>query len=179
MRSLTFLLWKDHHIKLGDVEESGEFVRKKSADIIKFTSREDEKNDDMRHYTGTRRENLQIFLEIDKGLSRIVGNQTVPAFLTYEITVKKDKYPGESPIFTNVRGTIQGLLRKTDSYKFCHAVTYGLSGVEDDETEVVVRVRILDTDADNKDGRLVIRSLGYKHFRDDDENETEDLVSEA
>ena len=172
-------LWKNHHIKLGDVEESGEFVRKKSADIIKFTSREDEKNDDMRHYTGTRRENLQIFLEIDKGLSRIVGNQTVPAFLTYEITVKKDKYPGESPVFTNVRGTIQGLLRKTDSYKFCHAVTYGLSGVEDDETEVVVRVRVLDTDADNKDGRLVIRSLGYKHFRDDDENETEDLVSEA
>jgi len=170
--------WQNHQVKLGDEEESGEYVRKLSFDIIKYTDREEEKNDDIRHYEGLRRENLQILFQIDNGLSRVIGNQTVPAFLTYEITVKKDKYEGESPIFTNVRGTIQGLLRKKDNYKFCHAVTYGLSGVEDDETEVVVRVRILDTDADNEGGRLVIRSLGYKHFNVDDENKTEDLVSE-
>ena len=171
--------WSNSQVKLGDFEEAGEYVRKLSADIIKYTDRAEEKNDDIRHYEGDKRENLQILLEINNGLSRVIGNQTVPAFLTYEITVKKDKYPGESPIFTNVRGTIQGLLRKKDDYKFCHAVTYGLSGAEDDETEVVVRVRIIDTDADNENGQLVIRSLGYKHFRDDNENETQDLVSES
>lgn len=171
--------WQNHQVKLGDEEESGEYVRKLSFDIIKYTDREEEENDDIRHYEGQRRENLQILFQIDNGLSRVIGNQTVPAFLTYEITVKKDKYPGESPIFTNVRGTIQGLLRKKDNYKFCHAVTYGLSGVEDDETEVNVRVRIIDTDADSEGGRLVIRSVGYKHFNNDDENKTEDLVSEG
>ena len=171
--------WTNHQVFLGNLEESGEFVRKSSADVLKFTDTEEEKNDDMRHYEGDKRENLQILFEINNGLSRVIGNQTVPAFLTYEITVKKDKYPGESPIFTNVRGTIQGLLRKKDDYKFCHAVTYGLSGAEDDETEVVVRVRIIDTDADNEGGQLVIRSLGYKHFRNDAENETQDLVSES
>ena len=171
--------WKNHQVFLGNFEESGEFVRKLSADVLKFTDTKEEKNDDMRHYEGDKRENLQILFEINNGLSKVIGNQTVPAFLTYEITVKKDKYPGESPIFTNVRGTIQGLLRKKDDYKFCHAVTYGLSGAEDDETEVVVRVRIIDTDADNENGQLVIRSLGYKHFRDDNENETQDLVSES
>ena len=171
--------WSNSQVKLGDSEEAGEYVRKLSADILKFTSREVEENDDMRHYEGDKRENLQILFEINNGLSRVIGNQTVPAFLTYEIIVKKDEYPGESPIFTNVRGTIQGLLRKKDDYKFCHAVTYGLSGAEDDKTEVAVKVRIIDTDADNENGQLVIRSLGYEHFRDDNENETQDLVSES
>lgn len=171
--------WSNSQVKLGDSEEAGEYVRKLSADTLKFTSREVEENDDMRHYEGDKRENLQILFEINNGLSRVIGNQTVPAFLTYEIIVKKDEYPGESPIFTNVRGTIQGLLRKKDDYKFCHAVTYGLSGAEDDKTEVAVKVRIINTDADNENGQLVIRSLGYEHFRDDNENETQDLVSES
>ena len=171
--------WQTHHVKLGDEEKSGDFVRKLSFDIIKYTDREEEKNDDIFHFEGTSRENLQILFQIDNGLSRVIGSQTVPAFLTYEITVKKDKYPGESPIFTKVSGTIQGLLRKKDNYKFCHAVTYGLSGAEDSDTEVNVRVRIIDTDADNEGGRLVIRSLGYKHFNNDDENETQELVSEG
>ena len=175
--------WENSQVKLGDFEEDGEYVRKLSADILKFTSREDEENDDMYHYDSEAfRGNFQILFEIDNGLNRVIGNQTVPAFLTYEIVIKKDNYPGDSPIFTNVRGTIQGLLKKGQSYKFCHAVTYGLSGLEEDDeghTEVRVKVRIIDTDADNKDGRLIIRSLGYGHFRNSSENRTEDLVSET
>ena len=171
--------WFSHQVKLGDKEVGGEFVRKLSADVLKYSDDTVEENDDMRHYEGDRRKNFQILFEIDKGLSRVVGNQAVPAFVTYEIVIKKDKYDGESPVFTNVRGTIQGLLKSTQKYKFCHAVTYGLSGVEDNDTEVRVKVRILDTDADNKNGRLVIRSLGYKHFHKKSQNETDDLVSES
>ena len=102
--------------------------------------------------------------------------------MTYEIVIKKDNYPGDSPIFTNVRGTIQGLLKKGQSYKFCHAVTYGLSGLEEDDeghTEVRVKVRIIDTDADNKDGRLIIRSLGYGHFAIQAKTELKTFVSET
>ena len=175
--------WSSSQVKLGDFEEDGEFVRKLSSDVLKFSERKEEENDDMYHYDSEAfRGNFQILFDINNGLSRVIGNQTVPAFLTYEITIKKDDYPGQSPIFTNVRGTIQGLLKKGESYKFCHAVTYGLSGLEeggDGETEVRVKVRIIDTDADNKDGQLVIRSLGYAHFHNSSENRTEDLVSET
>ena len=73
----------------------------------------------------------------------------------------------------------KGCLGSTQKYKFCHAVTYGLSGVEDNDTEVRVKVRILDTDADNKNGRLVIRSLGYKHFHKKSQNETTTLCRRA
>ena len=132
-------------------------MRKLSADILKFTSREDEENDDMYHYDSEAfRGNFQILFEIDNGLNRVIGNQTVPAFLTYEIVIKKDNYPGDSPIFTNVRGTIQGLLKK-DELQPCHAVTYGLSGLEEDDeghTEVRVKVRIIDT-------TQTTRTVGY------------------
>ena len=174
--------WSTSQVKLGDFEEDNEYVRKLSADALKFSERKEEENDDMYHYQSESfRGNFQILFDINNGLSRVIGNQTVPAFLTYEIVIKKDNYPGESPIFTNVRGTIQGLLKKGESYKFCHAVTYGLSGLEEDDgdTEVRVKVRIIDTDADNKDGQLVIRSLGYSHFHNSSENRTEDLVSET
>ena len=66
----------------------------------------------------------------------MVGSQLVPAFVTYEITTTKENYTGESPVFTRVRATIQGLLRKTDNYKWCHAITYGETGVEDSDTVV-------------------------------------------
>ena len=172
--------WKPHQVKLGDsLATNGDFVRKLSSDVLKYTNTEDETNGNIKHFEDIKRENFQILFEINKGLGRVIGNQTVPAFVTYEIVIKKDKYDGESPIFTNVRGTIQGLLKPTQTYRFCHAVTYGLSGVEDGDTEVRVKVRILDTDADTEGGQIVIRSLGYKHFRDNDENTTEDLVSES
>ena len=123
--------------------------------------------------------NFQVFFEIDRGLSRSIGGKLVPAFLTYEVTVKKDNYPGESPLFCKVRGTIQGLLRKNQSYKWCHAITYGVSGTEKSDTTVRVKYRIIDTDADDSNGRLRIRGVGYNMLRQSSENRTEALVTEA
>ena len=133
--------------------------------------------DDLDARESNSRRNLQIFIEINKGLSRVIGGQTVPAFVTYEITVKKENYPGDSPVFARVRATIQGLLRKTDNYRFCHAIAYGLSGTEKSDTVVAPAIQIIDTDADEGQ-QLVVRGVGYKMFYDGSENETEDLTSD-
>ena len=172
--------WKNDAVRIQNLEIGGEFKRKVSSDVLRYDDRDQKNTGGIKDYDHDDNEfgNLQVFFEINKGLSRVIGNQTVPAFVTYEITVKKDNYDGDSPVFTNVRGTIQGLLKETESYKWCHAVTVGVSGVEDNDTEQRVRYRIIDTDADNPNGQIVIRGVGYDHFYNQDENETEDLVSE-
>ena len=118
---------------------------------------------------------MQILLELDRGFYRIIGSKHVPAFLTYEITVKKRNYSGVSPVFATARGTIQGLLRSTNGYKWAHAIRYGVSGVEDGNTEVEVRFRIIDSDSSGGSQRIIVRGVGYEHFRDDSENSTQGL----
>ena len=70
------------------------------------------------------------------------------------------------------------MLNKTDTYKFAHSISYGISGVEDNDTTVELNIRIIDTDAEESGGQLLVRGFGYNHFVDDSENNTEDL-SEA
>ena len=123
------------------------------------------------------RKNLQVLIEINKGLSRVIGGQTVPAFVTYEITVKKQNYDGDSPVFARARVTVQGILRKTDKYRFAHAITYGVSGAEDSDTTVAPAIQIIDTDADAGQ-QLVVRAVGYNHFYAEGENRTENLVGD-
>ena len=174
--------WYNHHVKLENKVIGGEHKRKLSTDFLKFADAgEQQDTDDIRDYDQDDDEfgNLQIFFEITKGLSREIGGKLVPAFATYEIVVTKQNYSGDSPVFCNVRGTIQGLLEAGNSYKWCHAVTVGVSGKEDSDTAAVVKYRIIDTDADTKGSGIKIRAVGYDHFIKDSENHTEDLVSEA
>jgi predicted phage tail protein len=157
------------------IEDDGD-RRKAPNESILFRNNDVFKIGGLKDYgnSNDNRKNLQILLEIDNGFYRKIGSKNVPAFLTYEITVEKNKYSGKSPVFARVRGTIQGLLRSTDDYKWAHAITYGVGGKEDGDTEVEVRFRIINFDArDNQ--RIRIRGVGYDHFRDNDENRTEDL----
>jgi len=174
--------WNTSVAKLENKSSDGEYTRKLSDDFLEFDEAGEEKSTtDIKNYDQDDNEfgNLQIFFEIDKGLSREIGDKLVPAFATYEIIVKKRSYPGASPIFTNVRATIQGLLAAGNSFKWCHAVTYGESGAENDGTTVEVKCRIIDTDADIKGSGIRIRAVGYNHFTQSSENDTADLVSEA
>ncbi len=174
--------WYNHHVKLENKVIGGEHKRKLSSDFLKFADAgEQQDTDDIRDYDQDDDEfgNLQIFFEITKGLSREIGGKLVPAFATYEIVVTKQNYSGDSPVFCNVRGTIQGLLEVGNSYKWCHAVTVGVSGKEDNDTAQVVKYRIIDTDADTKGSGIKIRAVGYDCFFKESENHTEDLVSEA
>ena len=99
----------------------------------------------------------------------------VPAFATYEIKIVKFGSPGVDETAANVRGTIQGLLKETDSYKFAHAITYATIGDEDGDTTAGLNIRIIDTDAEG-DGRLIVRRYGYNLFGDDTENNTQNLT---
>ena len=142
---------------------------------INFNDESKQKVDGIKNYEDgdNERQNFHILFELDRGLFNVIGGQNVPAFVTYEITVTKNNYSGKSPVFANVRATVQGLLKSTDTYRFAHAITYGHSGVEDDDTTVELGVRIIDTDADDS-GRLVIKGVGYNYF--DGDNNTEDLA---
>jgi predicted phage tail protein len=142
---------------------------------INFNDKSKQNFDDIKNYEdgNSERENFQILFELDRGLFNVIGGQNVPAFVTYEITVTKNNYSGKSPVFANVRATVQGLLKSTDTYRFAHAITYGHSGEEENDTTIELGVRIIDTDADDS-GRLVIKGVGYNYF--DNDNNTEDLA---
>ena len=142
---------------------------------INFNDKSKQNFDDIKNYEDgdNERENFQILFELDRGLFNVIGGQNVPAFVTYEITVTKNNYSGKSPVFANVRATVQGLLKSTDTYRFAHAITYGHSGIEENDTTIELGVRIIDTDADDS-GRLVIKGVGYNYF--DNDNNTEDLA---
>jgi len=163
--------YENSQVRIGNVSDT-----RRAPDLVYKFNRRDRKiiTNELDHTTSTRAENLQVLIEINKGLSRVIGNQTVPAFVTYEITVKKQNYDGDSPTFATVRATVQGLLRATDTYRFCHAISYGESGVEDSDTVVAPAIRIIDTDADAGQ-QLVVRAIGYNHFYRNSENRTGDL----
>ncbi len=174
--------WFTHQVKLKNQQSSnGRFKKRKRSDLLFFNVGEIDNVSTYKNYDSDESEfgNFQLFLELDRGLSRVVGSQLVPAFVTYEITTTKENYTGESPVFTRVRATIQGLLRKTDNYKWCHAFTYGETGIEDSDTVVRLKMQIIDTDADNKGGRIKIRGAGYEMFRDKKQNFTDNLVTET
>lgn len=172
--------WADADIRIEDDQGSRGYNRRIYNTSLDFNDNGGSiKAGGLRNWGGSNdeeiRQNLQIFFQLDRGLSRTIGLKLVPAFLTYEITVEKTNYSGTSPIFSRVQGTIQGLLTRTDRFKWVHSIAYGQSGQEDSDTEVLIKVRIVDTDAEPTQ-RIVLMNAGYEYFFDDDENYTENLV---
>ena len=175
LNGLRTRTWSHEQVRLA--EESGsEAKKKKPDDVISFGETSKQTNGGLKEYDTDEdnQENFQVLLEINNGLFNIVGGQNVPAFVTYELTITKDDYTGGDESFATVRGTVQGLLKQTDSYKFAHAITYGVSGLEDSDTTVRLGFRIIDTDADTS-SQFVIRGVGYEHFIDSNENRTQNL----
>jgi hypothetical protein len=174
--------WFYHQTKFRNRQSgNGRYIQRKRSDTLNFNIGEIDNIDSVIDFDDDdlKSENLQIFLELDNGLSRVIGSQLVPAFVTYEITVKKSNYEGKSPVFSRVRATVQGLLRKTDDYKWCHAINVGHSGVEDNDTVVDAKIQLIDTDADNKNARIKVRAIGYENFRDKKQNFTQNLVIDS
>lgn len=172
--------WADADIRIEDDQGSRGYNRRIYNTSLDFNDNGGSiKAGGLRNWGGSNdeeiRQNLQIFFQLDRGLSRTIGLKLVPAFLTYEITVEKTNYSGTSPIFSRVQGTIQGLLTRTDRFKWVHSIAYGQSGQEDNDTEVLIKVRIVDTDAEPTQ-RIVLMNAGYEYFFDDDENYTENLA---
>ena len=177
LNGLRTRLWQSSQVKLENDPDSDPEARKKIPQKkVGFGETSKQTVGGLKEYDTDEdnQENFQVLLEINKGLFNTIGGQFVPAFVTYELTITKDDYTGGDESFASVRGTVQGLLKQTDSYKFAHAITYGVSGLEDSDTTVRLGFRIIDTDADTS-GQFVIRGVGYEHFIQDSENDTADL----
>ena len=170
----------DNYSTLQNSDPDEGYVRRIQNKEVLFTSTSTESLTGIQHFReeNIKSENLQALFEIDKGFSRVIGGKIVPAFVTYEIQIRKRNYHGDSPVFANVRGTIQGLLKPGQSYKWCHALSYGETGEEEDDTQVDVIFRIIDTDAEISNGRIMLRAAGYNFFNPISQNKTQDLVSE-
>jgi predicted phage tail protein len=116
-----------------------------------------------------RRDNFQVFLELDRGLFTRVGRTRVPGFVTYEI-VLQGRVDGPDPDVARVQGTIQGLLNPSDNYRWCHAIQFtDLANAEGDST-LRMYIRIIDKDCvgrpDNVNkARIRVRSIGFEHFQ--------------
>jgi len=177
LNGLRTRTWGDSDVRLAN--QSGYQALKTTPNtIIRFNQTDNFRCDEVQSLEsgGSRRENLQILFELYDGLFNVIGGQMVPAFVTYEIKILKRGYSGEDPIAAAVRGTIQGLLKKTQVFKFAHAITYATLGDERSDTTVELNVRIIDTDAEDSGGQFAVRGYGYNHFVDDSENNTEDLT---
>ena len=175
LNGLRTRLWNGGQVRFAN-DSGPEAKKKKPDDVISFGDTSKQSVAGLKEYDTDEdnQENFQVLLEINNGLFNTIGGQFVPAFVTYEMTITKDDYTGGDESFATVRGTVQGLLKKTDSFKFAHAFTYGVSGLEDSNTTVRLGFRIIDTDADSS-GQFVIRGVGYEHFIQDSENDTADL----
>ena len=175
LNGLRTRLWESSQVRLAN-ESGTEAEKKKPDDVIKFGETSKQTVGGLKEYDTDEdnQENFQVLLEINNGLFNTIGGQFVPAFVTYEMTITKDDYTGGQESFATVSGTVQGLLKKTHSFKFAHAFTYGVSGLEDSNTTVRLGFRIIDTDADSS-GQFVIRGVGYEHFIENSENDTADL----
>ena len=175
LSGLRTRLWESSQVRFAN-NSGSEAKKKKPDDVISFGETGKQSVGGLKEYDTDEdnQENFQVLLEINNGLFNTIGGQFVPAFVTYEMTITKDDYTGGDESFATVRGTVQGLLRKKDTFKFAHAFTYGVSGLEDSNTTVRLGFRIIDTDADSS-GQFVIRGVGYEHFIKNSENDTADL----
>lgn len=178
LNGLRTRTWESHQVEL--LNQSGNDAKRTSPNtVISFDQTNNVRSADVQSLEAegsSRRKNLQILFELRDGLFNVIGGQMVPAFVTYEIIISKDNYDdANDPVAANARGTIQGLLRSTDPYRFAHAITYATLGGEDSDTTVRLNVRIIDTDA-KSNGRLIVRGYGYNHFTPDSENNTQNLT---
>jgi len=121
--------------------------------------------------SGDRRDNFQVFLELDRGLFNRVGRTKVPGFVTYEILLQ-GRVDGPDPDVARVQGTIQGLLNPDQDYRWCHAIQFTNLATADNDSTVRMYIRIIDKDCIARpDGtnkaRIRVRSIGYEHFQND------------
>ena len=179
LNGLRTRTWSVEQVRL--LNQSGNDAKRTEPNTeIKFDQTNNVRSADVQSIEAegsSRRQNLQILFKLEGGLFNVIGGQMVPAFVTYEIKIAKDNYDeDDDPLAATVRGTIQGLLRKTDPYNFAHAITYATLGGEDSDTTVRLNIRIIDTDAEDSGGKLIVRGYGYNHFINDSENNTQGLT---
>ena len=137
-----------------------------------------------------RRENFQVFFEMDQGLYDRVGfgkSSRVDGFVSYTITIKAEGIKGPDQDVAQVSGTVQGNINSSEKIRWCHAIAYPKMNKNKDEFEdglIRTNVRVTDfgvlkreNTGDSGQMRLKVIYTGYEFFRDNDQNRTEDLIA--
>ena len=109
-----------------------------------------------------RADNYMVFLELDRGLYDYVsgtGTTLVDGFITYKIEVSSKPENGERTTVAAVQGTIQGLLLKTQRYRWMHYISYAQIK---DAKDLKTTVSIVDFQGY---GRIHVRHNGYELFK--------------
>ena len=109
------------------------------------------------------RENYMVFFELSDGLFEFVsgpGSTLVDGFITFEVAVSA-AVSGPDIEIARVRTTVQGLLKKGQTYRFMQYIKYPEVSDADD---INTRVRIIDASCEDT-CNLTIRNNGYKLFR--------------
>ena len=138
----------------------------------------------------SRRENFQVFFEMDQGLYDRVGfgkSSRVDGFVSYTITIKAAGIKGPDQDVAQVSGTVQGNINTNEKIRWCHAIAYPKMNKNKDEfkdglIETIVQVndfRVHDRDNTSDSGQMRMKVIytGYEFFRDSDENRTENLIA--
>ena len=138
----------------------------------------------------SRRENFQVFFEMDQGLYDRVGfgkSSRVDGFVSYTITIRAAGIKGPDQDVAQVSGTVQGNINTNEKIRWCHAIAYPKMNKNKDEfedglIETIVQVndfRVYDRDNTNDSGQMRMKVIytGYEFFRDGDQNRTENLIA--
>lgn len=138
----------------------------------------------------SRRENFQVFFEMDQGLYDRVGfgkSSRVDGFVSYTITIRAAGIKGPDQDVAQVSGTVQGNINTNEKIRWCHAIAYPKMNKNKDEfkdglIETIVQVndfRVHDRDNTSDSGQMRMKVIytGYEFFRDSDENRTENLIA--
>jgi len=119
----------------------------------------------------TRADNYMVFFELDLGLFDYVsgeGSTLVDAFITYKIETTATPEGGgddERFVSSSIQSTIQGLLLRTQNYKWMHYISYAkLDGAEHMQTTVSI------VDFRAAGGRLKIVNNCYNGFNNSSSN---------
>jgi predicted phage tail protein len=120
------------------------------------------------HRGDNRRNNYMIFFELTNGLFDFVsgpGTTLVDGFITFEVSLKV-QISGPDPEIGRFRVTVQGLLKKGQSYRWMQYIQYPDI---DDAGDIYTSITIIDFRCDAS-CRLKVRQNGYDLFRNSSYN---------
>ena len=159
-------------------DSSGKRILPKTSSLQKNALQDDE-----------RRENFQVFFEMDKGLYDRVGfsgSSRLDGSVSYSISIRAAGMKGPDQIVSRVSASVQGNINESDPIRWCHAISFPRMKKSDDtfeDTLIETIVEVTDFNvykkqntSDSNQMRLKVMFTGYEFFDDKSENDTADLI---
>lgn len=137
-----------------------------------------------------RRQNFQVFFEMDQGLYDKVGfagSARVDGSVSYTITLKAAGMKGSDQNVATVAASVQGNIDRSDPIRWCHAIAFPKLDKSSDTFENALIETIVEVtdfniykranEGDSGQMRLKVMFTGYEFFRENAENDTSRLIA--